>query len=495
MANQEQNLPQQEQPFVTAKRKPFIKSPNMYQEYVAKFWYSSKALENSKVSFLISIGDAVRKWFLMIRYGEEVSTKRTLRKSLIPPRWSKEATKGGSTKASTGSKTGHFKRRKESSSAMDSNPSRPLVSTLVDTKMHKEDQQATGGPTFLGVTSEERANPQLNSDQTKAVSEGLETILTQPATRKGASSTAIHGDKEEASTSIHGEKKRPPAKSSWRILQSYSLPTRLKDLPFKFNELTEEIKGLKTQVYKLEIKLPKELKEIPIKLEDFTKTATKEDEKESTESDYDDEAHVAGSMVESSKTNKLKKFDFVTEEGEHIHLTEEQINHQKKLEEEAKAEAAKQEREARKAKLIDLLGYEIVHKYYKEDDTSEVIPNFKASDLHLDELREVVKACPNRKGKGWKTIYGHIGIRMDYLHSTEAKLGINLDIPLTNKRLKSSVQYEDYSPGTVLNDPVLGFIEKFGGGFEQYIDEQEKEKRSGEDEESKKCCGLKNGRD
>ncbi|GKE15803.1 hypothetical protein Tco_1423380 [Tanacetum coccineum] len=36
---------------------------------------------------------------------------------------SKVATKGGSSKAPTGSKTGHSKKRKESSSAMDSNPS------------------------------------------------------------------------------------------------------------------------------------------------------------------------------------------------------------------------------------------------------------------------------------------------------------------------------------------------------------------------------------
>ncbi|GJS83119.1 hypothetical protein Tco_0749660 [Tanacetum coccineum] len=46
---------------------------------------------------------------------------------------------------------------------MDSNPSQPSVSTPVDPGMHKEDQQATGGPTSLGVTSEARANPQLSS--------------------------------------------------------------------------------------------------------------------------------------------------------------------------------------------------------------------------------------------------------------------------------------------------------------------------------------------
>ncbi|GKF14819.1 hypothetical protein Tco_0056281, partial [Tanacetum coccineum] len=161
MANQEQNLPQQEQPFISTKqvsfnlediilntnnevalfypehtnkeyfkcvsdfiskcclRKPFTKSFNMYQEYLAKFWYSAKALENSKVSFSIPTGgiygeeglntfrnaigayylphsseyvppsiDVVRKWLPTIGYEEEVSTKGTLRKSLLPPRWS-----------------------------------------------------------------------------------------------------------------------------------------------------------------------------------------------------------------------------------------------------------------------------------------------------------------------------------------------------------------------------------------------------------------------
>ncbi|GJS49394.1 hypothetical protein Tco_0599515 [Tanacetum coccineum] len=161
MANQEQNPPQQEQPFVAAKqvgfnledillntnnevallypehnnkdyfkcvsdfiskcclRKPFTRSPNMYKEYLAEFWYSTKALENSKVFFSIPTGgifgevgvntfrnaigahylphsseyvappsiDVVRQWFLTIGYGEEVSAKGTLRKSLLPPRW------------------------------------------------------------------------------------------------------------------------------------------------------------------------------------------------------------------------------------------------------------------------------------------------------------------------------------------------------------------------------------------------------------------------
>ncbi|GKA70234.1 retrovirus-related pol polyprotein from transposon TNT 1-94 [Tanacetum coccineum] len=57
---------------------------------------------------------------------------------------SSEATKGRSSKRPTSSKTGHLKRKKESSSAMDSNPSQTSASTSVVAEMHKEDQQATG---------------------------------------------------------------------------------------------------------------------------------------------------------------------------------------------------------------------------------------------------------------------------------------------------------------------------------------------------------------
>ncbi|GJV84146.1 hypothetical protein Tco_1524044 [Tanacetum coccineum] len=159
MANKEQNPPQQEQPFVAAKqvgfnleditlniknevallypkhndkdyfkcvsdflskcylRKLFTISPNMYKEYLAKFWYSTKALENSKVSFSIPTGgifgevgvntfrnaigahylphsseyvapasiDIVRPWFEIIGYGEAAPAKGTLKKSLVPP--------------------------------------------------------------------------------------------------------------------------------------------------------------------------------------------------------------------------------------------------------------------------------------------------------------------------------------------------------------------------------------------------------------------------
>ncbi|GJU45399.1 retrovirus-related pol polyprotein from transposon TNT 1-94 [Tanacetum coccineum] len=199
------------------------------------------------------------------------------------------------------------------------------------------DKQATGGPTFLGVTSEEGAYPQLSSgtdpnvlaDKTNYVSEGLEIVLTTPKIGKGASTIAkqleevnfedievfkkikledlsklvqnaqadfmdldsteddpiimvdeSEGDDEEdkdeevhATSNVQTEDTSSPKPPSPRLKLS-SLPTKLKELPSKFNELTKEVRGLKKHVHKLEIELPWDLKDIPTKLEEFTKTIT-----------------------------------------------------------------------------------------------------------------------------------------------------------------------------------------------------------------------------
>ncbi|GJV37882.1 hypothetical protein Tco_1410359 [Tanacetum coccineum] len=115
MVNQEQNTPQQEQPFVAAKQEGFnlediILNPNN-EEYLIEFKYLAKALENSKVYFSTPIGDIygevgvntfrnaigahylphfseyvappsidiVRPWFEKIRYPEAIPAKAPLR--------------------------------------------------------------------------------------------------------------------------------------------------------------------------------------------------------------------------------------------------------------------------------------------------------------------------------------------------------------------------------------------------------------------------------
>ncbi|GJY71638.1 hypothetical protein Tco_0475341 [Tanacetum coccineum] len=388
----------------------------------------------------------------------------------------KEATKGGSSKAPTGSKTGHFKKRKDSNSAIDSNPSQPPVSTPVDIGMHKEDQQAFGGPTSLRVTtsfiiysesasgndasaaSTAEADPAPGDfvPQQQGMNEGTKNISydhlfaetsytikledlaklvshVQPSFKDLNSPEddhviVVNDSDEDKDDEVHATEnsqkykleleknnveaeaallKAQPSFSNVEQLKellvkslktkflnitsahdfSSSLPIELKDLPSKFNYLTEEtVTSLTSQVAELEtlqwelptkfLVVPSQFKMVQAKLktldvllsssrtegEHIKKDNGKKDlsleeaVKESTGSDYnDDETYLSGSMVESSRIKKVKKFDFVTEDGKHIHLTEEQINQQKNIEEEAKVEATKHESEVLKEELIDLL--------------------------------------------------------------------------------------------------------------------------------------------
>ncbi|GJY24872.1 hypothetical protein Tco_0398530 [Tanacetum coccineum] len=117
-------------------------------------------------------------------------------------------------------------------------------------------------------------------------------------------------------------------------------------------------------------------------------------ENEETESDSEnDHANPAKTTNESSKQKKLKKFNYVTEGGEQIHLTVEKIEEQKRIEESLKAELAKQKVEKKKSSKIinrDVLTTKgpITLKVYREDGTNEVISNLKVNDLHLAEWGE-----------------------------------------------------------------------------------------------------------
>ncbi|GJY90893.1 hypothetical protein Tco_0506089 [Tanacetum coccineum] len=125
-------------------------------------------------------------------------------------------------------------------------------------------------------------NPRVLADQTQFVSEWLETVITQPTTGKKASSIARQVEEEESSRTIKLEdlaklvnedeedevhtttNTETEDTSVPKSLSPSSIPTELKDLPSKFNELIEEVKGLKKQVHELEIKLPVDLKwELP----------------------------------------------------------------------------------------------------------------------------------------------------------------------------------------------------------------------------------------
>ncbi|GJZ95814.1 retrotransposon protein, putative, ty1-copia subclass [Tanacetum coccineum] len=91
--------------------------------------------------------------------------------------------------------------------------------------------------------------------------------------------------------------------------------------------------------------------------------SSKDVKEEKTESDSDDDTiNLTGSVAESSKKKKMKRFVFITEQGDHVHLTKEQIKEQKRIAESVKADVAKQEVEVRKEEWIDFLGVDVVKK-------------------------------------------------------------------------------------------------------------------------------------
>ncbi|GKD15065.1 hypothetical protein Tco_1199472, partial [Tanacetum coccineum] len=127
--------------------------------------------------------------------GKKLGAKFGQRKQILVimnhPQSKIEETKGvSSLKKATGSPTGHLKKKKKSYSAKDLNLSQPPTSTHVVARLHKEAQQATGGSTSLGVTSEVRADPQITSvastSTTKPVFLASTIIHSESASRHDA---------------------------------------------------------------------------------------------------------------------------------------------------------------------------------------------------------------------------------------------------------------------------------------------------------------------
>ncbi|GJW51769.1 hypothetical protein Tco_0093120 [Tanacetum coccineum] len=112
-------------------------------------------------------------------------------KSRLRRKQSSKHTSEPNIKASK-SKTGQSEKETQSSSAKDKSTSHPSPPTPVVGEMHKEAQQAAGGLTSLGDTSEEGAHPQLSSGtnlsvlvyQTKYVGDGLKTANTDSCTNE-----------------------------------------------------------------------------------------------------------------------------------------------------------------------------------------------------------------------------------------------------------------------------------------------------------------------
>ncbi|GKC36952.1 hypothetical protein Tco_1049336 [Tanacetum coccineum] len=182
--------------------------------------------------------------------------------------------------------------------------------------MHKEAQQAAGGPTSLGATSKEGAHPQLSSeskaddiskkikleDLSEFLKDTRSAFFTPDSPQEDTHDTSHDVPKDTSKDELEQQKATTKvevaplkAKPSYpdinqltdllvtslkhelsKLLASHNfascLPTELKELPSKFTEFSREIKELKHHVKDMEIELPGDLKEIPTKLETFTST-------------------------------------------------------------------------------------------------------------------------------------------------------------------------------------------------------------------------------
>nr|GEY27663.1 hypothetical protein [Tanacetum cinerariifolium] len=234
----------------------FTKSPNQYKEYLFKFWYTAKALKNSKLwfstptrgilgevgvnTFRNSIGahylshsteyvatpplEIVKAWFSTIGYSGEIRANGTLKKSYLPPRWRLlmaqiiqclekhgllKAPKTSSKyekKVPKGTKPGAKSGQKKKQIPFTYHHLQSKIEANKAKSKAEADSSLSAPKNLISQTTSNDEGPnKLSLDhifvgKTKFASEGLETVLTIPATGKGASTTEKK-IKEEFNTS------------------------------------------------------------------------------------------------------------------------------------------------------------------------------------------------------------------------------------------------------------------------------------------------------
>nr|GFC30918.1 hypothetical protein [Tanacetum cinerariifolium] len=154
--------------------------------------------------------------------------------------------------------------------------SHPSPPTSVVGEMHKEAQQAAGGPTSLGATRHDasvdfttEADPRIFALNDSIPSQQDEPIIVS---NESEEEEEVDKDKDTHATSHDLQKEKleqQKAKAKKEVALLKARPSFL-----DINQLTEllEIKELKKHVKDIEIELLGDLKEIPTKLENFTST-------------------------------------------------------------------------------------------------------------------------------------------------------------------------------------------------------------------------------
>ncbi|GKA26512.1 hypothetical protein Tco_0712621 [Tanacetum coccineum] len=515
------------------KQQSVAMAPTQYKEYLSEFWYTAKTLDDSKIWVSTPTGGIRGD----IGYSREIGAKGTLKKSCLLPSSTKdkslshpspptpvvgeihkEAHQAAGGPTSLGATNEEEVHPQLSSGHDASADSTAKVDPRLSAPNDRADQisKKIKLEDLLDLLKDTRSaffTPDSPQDEPIIVSnkskEEEEVAKDKDTQASSYDKDELEQQKAKAEAKVASLKARPsyldinqltdllvtslkPKFSKLSASHNFAscLPTELREFPLKFNELSRDIKELKKHVRDVEIKLPRDLKEIPTKLETFTFTISSLTSQVAKLKNIQWELLAefqALPILVSSVQKKLKTLDSlpsllnkVTETLNRFATVVENASRAttKDVPSAGQATASPAEGEKNTTKdaktnlqneLVDILGIDVVEQYhnkkllfdkyyekmlkrrksskiincdvitqkgpislevYREDGTIEVIANFKVSDLHLAEWREVVQAYPDRKEKGWKTIYGLIKTRMEYLDQTERELKIDFNKPL-----------------------------------------------------------------
>ncbi|GJT96981.1 retrovirus-related pol polyprotein from transposon TNT 1-94 [Tanacetum coccineum] len=263
-------------------------------EYLCEFWYTAKTLDGSKIWVSTLAGgisedigiatfrNALRAHYLPHSSGktgghDQISNKDAIIlyclsnrvKALKPnqpegppftahmlaiyntdvhvvPKAPK--TSSHSKKKVSKSKTGQLDEETQSSSAKDKIPSHPSGSTPMVPEMHKEEQQAAGGPASLRATSKERAHPQLSSRCDASADSTAEVDPVKYAPNDSIPHTDLGKNKESISDEISKKIKLEDLSGLMKDTRSpFFTPNSPQDEPIIVSDENEDVETKKDE--------------------------------------------------------------------------------------------------------------------------------------------------------------------------------------------------------------------------------------------------------
>nr|GEU67415.1 hypothetical protein [Tanacetum cinerariifolium] len=88
--------------------------------------------------------------------------------------------------------------------------------------------------------------------------------------------------------------------------------------------------------------------------------------KQESDSDSDTDSRPSSTLEESSKQKPQKKFTYINEKGERFQMYQKEIENQKGIEQDVKADVSRSKIKKGKKDLIDIVGLDVVEKVYKD---------------------------------------------------------------------------------------------------------------------------------